>query len=200
SASVVQRGAATKGVDAAWAGTAAVIAADSLECGEARILVEGAGLVNCSECSHEHGKRCESRGKQVCSRPDLILPVPLSQARLAQRGFNQAVEIARPLSRALGVALAITDAQNRAADRWRDDHRRHARRTGANTQGAWCGACRELRVGSRAGGLSRLERGGADQGPISFRAAGCRRTSSCPPSFRRPRRPSRNRRHRYRKW
>ncbi|TND01844.1 MAG: phosphoribosyltransferase [Rhodocyclaceae bacterium] len=27
-------------------------------------------------------------------RPDLILPVPLSQARLAQRGFNQAVEIA----------------------------------------------------------------------------------------------------------
>ncbi|KAF0163024.1 MAG: phosphoribosyltransferase [Rhodocyclaceae bacterium] len=41
-------------------------------------------------------------------RPDLILPVPLSQARLAQRGFNQAVEIARPLSRALGVALAIT--------------------------------------------------------------------------------------------
>ena len=41
-------------------------------------------------------------------RPDLILPVPLSQARLAQRGFNQAVEIARPLSRALGVALELT--------------------------------------------------------------------------------------------
>lgn len=38
-------------------------------------------------------------------RPDLILPVPLSRARLAQRGFNQAVEIARALSRALGVAL-----------------------------------------------------------------------------------------------
>jgi len=46
-------------------------------------------------------------------RLDLILPVPLSQARLAERGFNQAVEIARPLSRALGVALAITHVHRR---------------------------------------------------------------------------------------
>jgi ComF family protein len=39
--------------------------------------------------------------------PDLILPVPLSPARLAERGFNQAVEIARPLARALDVPLEI---------------------------------------------------------------------------------------------
>ncbi|MFD2270538.1 ComF family protein [Undibacterium arcticum] len=38
--------------------------------------------------------------------PDLLTAVPLGPQRLAQRGFNQALEIARPLSRALGVALA----------------------------------------------------------------------------------------------
>jgi ComF family protein len=38
-------------------------------------------------------------------RPDLIVPVPLSAERLAQRGFNQALEIARPLARALNVPL-----------------------------------------------------------------------------------------------
>jgi ComF family protein len=37
--------------------------------------------------------------------PDLIAPVPLGASRLAQRGFNQALEIARPLSRSLGIAL-----------------------------------------------------------------------------------------------
>lgn len=37
--------------------------------------------------------------------PDLLIPVPLGPRRLAERGFNQALEMARPLSRALGVAL-----------------------------------------------------------------------------------------------
>ncbi|MDP1734425.1 MAG: ComF family protein [Sulfuritalea sp.] len=41
-------------------------------------------------------------------RPDLILPVPLSRARLAERGFNQAVEIARPLAATLGVPLELS--------------------------------------------------------------------------------------------
>jgi ComF family protein len=41
-------------------------------------------------------------------RPDLILPVPLSAARLAHRGFNQALEIARPLARAIGVPLEVS--------------------------------------------------------------------------------------------
>jgi ComF family protein len=36
---------------------------------------------------------------------DLLIPVPLSSARLRERGFNQAAEIARPLARALGVPL-----------------------------------------------------------------------------------------------
>ncbi len=36
---------------------------------------------------------------------DFIAFVPLSAARLAERGFNQALEIARPLSKSLATAL-----------------------------------------------------------------------------------------------
>lgn len=36
---------------------------------------------------------------------DALLPVPLHWRRLASRGFNQAVELARPISRRLGVPL-----------------------------------------------------------------------------------------------
>lgn len=39
---------------------------------------------------------------------DMVMPVPLSAERLAERGFNQALEIARPLARALGLPLAAT--------------------------------------------------------------------------------------------
>lgn len=38
--------------------------------------------------------------------PDILCPVPLGPLRLAERGFNQALVIARPLARALGVPLA----------------------------------------------------------------------------------------------
>lgn len=37
--------------------------------------------------------------------PQRILPVPLAPARLRERGFNQALEIARPLARRFGIAL-----------------------------------------------------------------------------------------------
>lgn len=37
--------------------------------------------------------------------PELLCPVPLGRRRLAERGFNQALEIARPLATALGVGL-----------------------------------------------------------------------------------------------
>lgn len=39
--------------------------------------------------------------------PDLILPVPLAALRLAERGFNQALELARPLARCCGAPLEI---------------------------------------------------------------------------------------------
>lgn len=37
--------------------------------------------------------------------PDLLLPVPLSRKRLVERGFNQVVELARPLARRLDRPL-----------------------------------------------------------------------------------------------
>ena len=39
------------------------------------------------------------------ARPDRIIPVPLHPARLRERGYNQALEIARPVARTLGVPL-----------------------------------------------------------------------------------------------
>ena len=41
------------------------------------------------------------------ARPDAILPVPLHPARQRERGFNQAIEIARPLARQLGCMLDL---------------------------------------------------------------------------------------------
>lgn len=37
--------------------------------------------------------------------PDCIVPVPLAQDRFRERGYNQAIEIARPLGRRLGLPL-----------------------------------------------------------------------------------------------
>ncbi len=37
--------------------------------------------------------------------PNLLCPVPLGRLRLIGRGYNQALEIARPLARALGIPL-----------------------------------------------------------------------------------------------
>ena len=40
--------------------------------------------------------------------PDLIVPMPLHRIRLRQRGFNQAVEIAKPLAKQLSLPLDLT--------------------------------------------------------------------------------------------
>ena len=37
--------------------------------------------------------------------PDSIIPVPLHSSRLVSRGYNQSVELARPLSKQLGIAV-----------------------------------------------------------------------------------------------
>lgn len=39
------------------------------------------------------------------SRPDAVVPVPLHRARLRRRGYDQALELARPLARALDLPL-----------------------------------------------------------------------------------------------
>ncbi|MFC0251305.1 ComF family protein [Massilia consociata] len=43
--------------------------------------------------------------------PDVLCPVPLGPRRLIERGYNQALEMARPLARALGIPLASRLAQ-----------------------------------------------------------------------------------------
>lgn len=66
--------------------------------------------------------------------PGLVLPVPLAPARLAERGFNQALELARPLSRALGAPLELSrihrrrDTAPQASLPWKERKRniRHA--------------------------------------------------------------------------
>lgn len=49
-----------------------------------------------------------SMRSQQTDQPDLIIPVPLSEARLAERGFNQAAEIARSLARITGIPLQLS--------------------------------------------------------------------------------------------
>lgn len=45
------------------------------------------------------------RAAKPASLPQAIVPVPLSRERLLERGFNQALELARPIARALGLPL-----------------------------------------------------------------------------------------------
>jgi ComF family protein len=77
------------------------------------------------------------------ARPDLILPVPLAAARLAERGFNQALEIARPLARKLDARLEIRhvrrcrDTAAQAGLPWKERARnmRHAFECGIDLSG-----------------------------------------------------------------
>jgi ComF family protein len=49
--------------------------------------------------------------KQTAERPDLILPVPLHKARYRQRGFNQAIEIARTVAKEMQIPLDLTSCR-----------------------------------------------------------------------------------------
>ncbi|MEW5837535.1 MAG: ComF family protein [Pseudomonadota bacterium] len=44
--------------------------------------------------------------------PQALLPVPIHPSRLSERGFNQSLELARPLGKALGIAV-LPDALRR---------------------------------------------------------------------------------------
>ena len=53
--------------------------------------------------------------RHACSDIDALVAVPLHRTRLRERGYNQAVEIARPLCRALGVPLLLCGIERRHA-------------------------------------------------------------------------------------
>ncbi|TXH78239.1 MAG: ComF family protein [Thiothrix sp.] len=46
---------------------------------------------------------------RIEERPEAILPVPLHYQRLRERGFNQALELVRPLAKDLGLPLLIKE-------------------------------------------------------------------------------------------
>ncbi|WP_342780506.1 ComF family protein [Arenimonas fontis] len=48
-------------------------------------------------------------------RPQALLPLPLHRSRLRRRGFDQALELARPLARALGLPLLTGGLRRRRA-------------------------------------------------------------------------------------
>lgn len=58
--------------------------------------------------------------------PEAALAMPLSRARLRERGFNQSLEIAKPLCRALGVVLKphacerIRDTESQTRLPWKE--------------------------------------------------------------------------------
>jgi len=43
--------------------------------------------------------------------PDLLIPVPLHRKRIRTRGFNQAVEIAKPIAKQLKITIDIKSCQ-----------------------------------------------------------------------------------------
>ncbi|RLJ19985.1 ComF family protein [bacterium endosymbiont of Escarpia laminata] len=48
---------------------------------------------------------CDYLAARIDEKPDFILPVPLHRSRLKTRGYNQALEIARPVGRRFGIPL-----------------------------------------------------------------------------------------------
>lgn len=46
-------------------------------------------------------------GEQVAAEADCVVPMPLHVRRLAGRGFNQAVELARPLARSAALPMEL---------------------------------------------------------------------------------------------
>lgn len=54
------------------------------------------------------GAALAARAQDFGAQVDLVLPMPIHPRRLAERGFNQAVELARPLVRARGLPLGLT--------------------------------------------------------------------------------------------
>ena len=46
-----------------------------------------------------------AEGLAAATLPDVIVPIPLHMPRLRERGYNQALELARPVSSRMGVRL-----------------------------------------------------------------------------------------------
>lgn len=68
------------------------------------VLVQDLKFRSSLPLAHVFGEvLAESIAEELDKPPDLIVPVPLSETRLSERGFNQAAEIARSLSSFTGI-------------------------------------------------------------------------------------------------
>ena len=75
--------------------------------------------------------------------PDLVIPLPLHRKRQAQRGYNQALELARPVARQLGITLDHRNLIRQRATTPQQGLKASARRR--NLQGAFvCRAPEQL--------------------------------------------------------
>jgi ComF family protein len=73
--------------------------------------------------------------KEPPPRPQAVVPVPLHVSRLRRRGYNQALELARPLARAMALPLRVELLQRtRATEAQSELDRRHRKR---NVRGAF---------------------------------------------------------------
>lgn len=72
---------------------------------------------------------------RAAPRPQALVPVPLHHARLRERGYDQALELARPLARGLGLALRDDLLQRTRATAAQSDLAAAARRR--NVRGAF---------------------------------------------------------------
>jgi ComF family protein len=70
------------------------------------------------------------------ARPTALVPVPLHRARLRQRGYDQALELARPLARQLRIPLR-TELLQRARNTAPQSRQQHASERHANLRGAF---------------------------------------------------------------
>jgi len=74
-------------------------------------------------------------GRRAILRPQMIIPVPLHPGRLVARGFNQAIELARPVAERFGIPLDRTAcARTRATA---EQSRLNARERRSNVKNAF---------------------------------------------------------------
>jgi ComF family protein len=82
--------------------------------------------------------------RDACSDVDVLVPVPLHPTRLRERGYNQAIEIARPLCRALDMPVLLRGIERRHAS---------ASQTGGSAAQRRAGVTSAFRVARNLAGL-----------------------------------------------
>lgn len=73
--------------------------------------------------------------RRQLAAPDVLIPVPLHAKRLRQRGYNQALELARPVAKHLGLALDVSSCIRHRLTQ--EQMRLPARKRESNLKGAF---------------------------------------------------------------